>query len=182
MSRKREQERENKKELARQLGVSGKVVPQRLLDHERVTEPRVTSPQLVVSEVQRGLFQKRLPASLRWVVWVKDGAGARFVGDGVYDVVLAKGDVALPAGTVRLADEVRYRRPGSFFVGAVVGEGGFVVDVADDPVFVVRAAGVYVASHVVELKAVDRVRELVQLPLVSADRKLQASLTLDVRL
>ena len=182
VSRKREQQRENKKELARQLGTTGKDVPQNLLENERVTNPRLSSPSLVVVDIERGFFQKKLLATLRWCLWVKDPSGARFIGDAVCDVVLAKGDVAVVVTADNIADEVRYRRPGSFFVGAVVGEGDVPVEIGDEPVIRVLTPGVYVATNVMEIKAVDRVRELVRLPLVSADGRLRASLTLDVRL
>ena len=182
MSRKREQQREQKKELARQLGVHGSDVPQNLLQNERVTEPRISTPVFVVDELARGFFQKKLPASLRWALWVKDANGARLVGQAVHDVVLARGPVKLGEGSEVMQSEVRYRRPGSFFVGAVVVEGGSVASLDDVPRFHVIDAGAYAASVVVEVKAVDRVREVMTLPLVSADGRLRASLSLDVRL
>lgn len=182
MSRKREQQRENKKELARQLGVSGKVVPQNLLDNERVTEPQL-KPSLVILEVKRGFFQKAQPGLLIWRLYVKDPTGARLVGACRARVVLDKGAVALDDVSGALDDEVRYRRPGAFVVAACLVEGAsfddahFVVDVA-----AVSASVDVGACAVVEVKAVDRVKTTLTLPLATKDEKLKASLSLEVRL
>lgn len=187
MSRKREQQRENKKELARQLGVSGKVVPQNLLENERVTEPELR-PSYVVVDVKRGFFQKAQPGLLSWRLYVKDPVGVRLVGHARANVRLDKGPVDLDVVVDEFDDEVRYRRPGAFVVAACVVEGGafaddkFVVDAGAVNASIDAAGFVFAACAVVEVKAVDRVKTTLVLPLSTADQKLTSTLSLEVRL
>lgn len=124
MSRKREEQRENKRELARQLGVSGKDVPTTLLENERVTEPRIL-PSVSLQSVKRGFLAKAGPATLHVALFVVDGSGPRLVRQLQRSATLSKpGEIALAATDVRDEgdDVVRYRRPGHFVVVALLTE------------------------------------------------------------
>lgn len=124
VSRKREQQRETKKELARQLGVAAHDVPEQLLHNERVTEPEVAAACVVEQWPTPGFFARfgfgtprlhtlRAHAAL----WCVSSNGARLVRSGRWRGVLTT------AGNVSLVDDgvdqhghevVRYRRPGFF--------------------------------------------------------------------
>ncbi len=124
MSRKREEQRENRREVARQLGVSGKDVPTSLLENERVTEPRVL-PSLAVQTLKRGFLQKPGPMVLHVALYVVDGAGPRTVRQLVRGATLERpGEVSLVMTPAPDAgdDTVRYRRPGHFVVVALLTE------------------------------------------------------------
>lgn len=130
MSRKRESQREHHRELARQLGVSGKDVPAALLDHERVTEPTM-APVLSVDVVKRSFFSKSEPGALHLALFVVDQAGARCCRRASFACVLARGAVPLliddaegDEGDEHNEKVVRYRRPGHFVLLAVLCEGG----------------------------------------------------------
>jgi hypothetical protein len=126
MSRKREQQRENRRALARQLGVHGKDVPTKLLDNERVTEPELKVTGLQVHEVKRGFFEKAPPATLHVALFVVDGAGVRCCRRVAFETTLAKGAATLAAQALDddFDDVVRYRRPGRFVFVAALVEGG----------------------------------------------------------
>jgi hypothetical protein len=126
MSRKREQQRENRRTLARQLGVHGKDVPTRLLDNERVTEPEVKLVSLVVHQAKRGFFEKAAPATLHVALFVIDAAGARCCRRATFSTTLHKGTATLVPVAVDddFDDVVRYRRPGRFVVLTALVEGG----------------------------------------------------------
>jgi len=150
MSRKREQLRENKRELARQLGVSGKEVPSALIENERVTEPRLLLSTLSVGVVKRGFLQKPQKTSLAVALYVVDRSGARKVRTVCGHATVAKvGSVAVEGvvSVVRDGDEVvRYRRPGHFVVVAVAAEGAAVnVDAFDSDAFALVVGGGTVA-------------------------------------
>ena len=126
MSRKREQQRENRRTLARQLGVHGKDVPTKLLDNERVTEPALKVVSLVVDDVKRGFFEKPAPATLHTALFVVDAAGVRCCRRSAASTTLAKGTATLsPLALDDDLDEVvRYRRPGRFVVVTALVQGG----------------------------------------------------------
>lgn len=126
MSRKREQQRENRRTLARQLGVHGKDVPVNLLDNERVTEPELKVASLVVHEAKRGFFEKTLPATLHAALFVVDAGGVRCCRRAAWSTTLHKGTATLlPVALDDDCDDVvRYRRPGRFVVLAALVEGG----------------------------------------------------------
>lgn len=147
MSRKREQLRENKRELARQLGVSGKEVPSALIENERVTEPRLLLSTVSASVVKRGFLQKAQKTSLAVALYVVDRSGARLVRTVCGHATVAKvGSVVVEdvVSVVRDGDDVvRYRRPGHFVIVAVAAEGaGINLDAFDgDDDFAFTAAG-----------------------------------------
>ena len=124
MSRKREQQRESRKELARQMGVHVDEVDESLRAHARVTEPTFDA-RLHVQEAKRGWFKKAEPLALHVALHIVDGSGARLARAqsfrGMADTV--PGDVVLTAGDVRGPDKLRYTRPGHFLVLALVTEG-----------------------------------------------------------
>jgi hypothetical protein len=126
MSRKREQQRENRRTLARQLGVHGKDVPSKLLDNERATEPELKLTSLVVDEVKRGFFEKAVPAMAHVALFVVDASGVRCCRRASVSTTLSKGAAAL--SPIALDDDfddvVRYRRPGRFIVLGALVEGG----------------------------------------------------------
>jgi hypothetical protein len=133
VSRKREQQRENKKELARQLGVAGRAVPPNLLENERVTEPTLGLGLVVDSWSGGGLLARfgiGRPAARRLqlhaLLWCVSAHRARLVRS-----ILAHADVD-GAGTAAVVvdassdhghDVVRYKRPGFFVLLAAVSEG-----------------------------------------------------------
>lgn len=127
MSRKREEQRDKKRELARQMGVAGKEVPSKLLENERVTEPRLKA-SLEVLRIKRGLFKRAQPATLVVGLYLKDPGGTRFLGLLRAPCTLEKGSVSLPKVDDGLVEQVRYRRPGSFILVAAL------VESADDDV------------------------------------------------
>ncbi len=131
MSRKREAQREDKKELARQMGVRGREVPQKLIEHERVTEPRVAIT-VVVEHWPTGLLHKLpglkpKPRALHLDVglWCVSRGEARLVRS-VSGPVTAAG-LGVVAVNAAVADQghdvVRYKRPGSFVLLVSIGEG-----------------------------------------------------------
>ncbi len=136
MSRKREQQRETKKELARQLGVSAHDVPEQLLHNERVTEPEVTAACVVEQWPTPGFFARfgfgtprlhtlRVHSAL-WCV----SSGARLVRSARWRGVLTgAGNVSLVDDGANLHghDVVRYRRPGYFVLASML-----TVDRTDD--------------------------------------------------
>jgi hypothetical protein len=133
VSRKRARQRENKKELARQLGVAGREVPTNLLENERVTEPTLGLGLVVERWPKGGLLSmfgigRPVPRSLQLhaLLWCVSAHRARLVRS-----VLAHTDVN-GAGTATVGvdatsdhghDVVRYKRPGFFVLVAVVSEG-----------------------------------------------------------
>jgi hypothetical protein len=198
MSRKREQQRESKRELARQLGVSGKDVPTNLIENERVTEPRLQLSTLTATVAKRGFFEKPKPLSLAVALFCVDARGARVVRRvsgvvvvdqaGSYEVKDVKGEGD---------DVVRYRRPGHFVVVVVAGgsieddcvvvHGGVRVGVGSVEVGRGKAAESVVvagalAASLVSIDVVDRVKTTLALPLVSPDGRFAATLAIDVRL
>ncbi len=132
MSRKRDQQRENKKELARQLGVAGRDVPTNLLDNERVTEP--TLGLGLVVDTWPGGFLSRFgigrPAArslqLHALLWCVSGHRARLVRS-----ILGHADIDAAGAVEVIVDAtsdhghpvVRYKRPGFFVLLAAVSEG-----------------------------------------------------------
>ena len=127
MSRKREEQRDKKRELARQMGVAGKEVPSKLLENERVTEPRLKA-SLEVLRIKRGLFKRAQPATLVVGLYLKDPGGTRFLGLLRAPCTLENGSVSLPKVDDGLVEQVRYRRPGRFVLVAAL------VESADDDV------------------------------------------------
>lgn len=133
MSRKREQQRENKKELARQLGVAGREVPTNLLENERVTEPTLGLGLVVDTWPGGGLLSRfgiGRPAArslqLHALLWCVSAHRPRLVRS-----ILGHADVD-GAGTTNLVVDatsdhshpvVRYKRPGFFVLLAAVSEG-----------------------------------------------------------
>lgn len=198
MSRKREQQRESKRELARQLGVSGKEVPTNLIENERVTEPRLLFSTLTATVAKRGFFEKPKPLMLAAALFCVDVRGARVVRRVSGVVVVDKAGSYVVADVKGEGDDVvRYRRPGHFVVVVVAGgsieddcvvvKGGVGVGVGSVEVGRVKAAESVVvagafAAAVVSVDVVDRVKTTLSLPLVSADGRFVASLALDVRL
>ena len=126
MSRKREQQRENRRTLARQLGVHGKDVPEKLLDNERVTEPELKVASLVVHEAKRGFFEATAPTTVHVALFVVDAAGVRCCRRAAFSTTLQKGTATLAPVDFDgdFDDVVRYRRPGRFVVLAALVEGG----------------------------------------------------------
>lgn len=212
MSRKREQLRENKRELARQLGVSGKEVPAALIENERVTEPRLLLSTLTTTAVKRGFLQKAQQTSLATALYVVDRNGARLVRTVSGHATIAKAGVVVVEGAVIDGDDVvRYRRPGHFVVVAIAAEGVAVDGDAFDDDFTVVVDGadvgigdaavakltapqsisvkrgvagepVWRAAAVVAIAVVDRVKTTLQLPLRSDDGRYNGTLAVDVRL
>jgi hypothetical protein len=124
MSRKREQQRESRKELARQMGVHVDEVDDTLRAHARVTEPTLDAT-LTVHEAKRGWFKKAEPLALHVVLHIVDGSGSRVARAESFRGVAERvpGDVVLTAGEVRGPDKLRYTRPGHFVVTALLTEG-----------------------------------------------------------
>jgi hypothetical protein len=147
MSRKRDKQREDRKELARQIGVKGSEVPEQLLTNERVTEPGLKL-SLVVDKAKRGWFKKPLFSGALWgssrgrgsdqsgpaarhslavhaALFVVDVAGPRLArlvsARGLIDKT--PGPAALTIAEDRGPDVVRYRRPGHFVVVVLLTEG-----------------------------------------------------------
>ncbi len=131
MSRKREQQRDTKKELARQLGVAAHDVPEQLLHNERVTEPEITAACVVEQWPTPGFFARlgfgtpRLHTlRVHSALWcVSSGGAARLVRSARWRGVLTT------AGVVTLVDDgvnhhghdvVRYRRPGYFVLASML--------------------------------------------------------------
>jgi len=133
VSRKREQQRENKKELARQLGVAGRDVPTNLLENERVTEPSL-GLALVVDRWPKGgllsLFGVGRPGrrslQVHALLWCVSAHRPRLVRS-----LVGHADVDAAGTTEVVIDErsdhghavVRYKRPGFFVLLAAVSEG-----------------------------------------------------------
>jgi hypothetical protein len=141
VSRKRAQQRENKKELARQLGVAGRAVPQNLLENERVTEPEldvsgaVTAwPGGILGRLGLGAPSSR-ELQLHALLWCVSAHRARLVRSlRLAATVTGAGPIAFTrqAASSHDHDVVRYKRPGFFvlLVGLSEGRGeaGAVVD------------------------------------------------------
>ena len=124
MSRKREQQRESRRELARQLGVAPTLVPDALRAHARVTEPTL-EVAFHVENAARGLFGRAGPLALHAVVYVVDGGGAR-VAQRVRCEGLARAapcDVALTVVDAGGGERLRYTRPARFVVVVLATEG-----------------------------------------------------------
>ncbi len=133
VSRKREHQRENKKELARQLGVAGRAVPTNLLENERVTEPTLGLGLVVDTWPGGGLLARfgigrPAPRSLQLhaLLWCVSAHRARLVRS-----ILGHADVDGPGTAEVVVDAtsdhghpvVRYKRPGFFVLLAAVSEG-----------------------------------------------------------
>ncbi len=129
MSRKRDEQREKRRELARQVGVKGSDVPEALLANERVTEPSLKG-SLSVQQARRGWFKRAGPLAVHAALFVVDGAGARLArlwsARGHIDRV--PGDIPLTLAETRGDDVIRYRRPGHFVVVVLLTEGVSAAD------------------------------------------------------
>jgi hypothetical protein len=138
VSRRRQQQRDNKKELARQLGVAGRAVPQHLLDNERVTEPSMGLSLVVdrwptVGVLARLLSGRPAPRTLHLhaLLWCVSSQRAVLVRSLRAHAHLASAGpvaVVIDAADDHGHESVRYRRPGSFVLLAVVCEGRGDVD------------------------------------------------------
>ena len=145
MSRKREKQRGDRRELARQLDVDADDVPDDLLAHGRVSEPEL-EPALTKLDVKRGLFKKAKDLHVDVALYVVDGSGTRLARHGRFHAPPHKDSdtgpivltlLALPAPPTSSTSsstsstsalpaaegKVRYTRPGHFVVVAVVSEG-----------------------------------------------------------
>jgi hypothetical protein len=122
MSRKREEKRENKRELARHLGVDASEVPDDLRAHARVTEPSL-SLALHGDRVKRGLLTRAGPLAVHAALYVVDGGGPRLARLVSARGKLGEGAVALADVTQQGDERVRYTRPGSFVLVALLTEG-----------------------------------------------------------
>lgn len=141
MSRKREQQRENKKELARQLGVAGRAVPQNLLDNERVTEPRldltaaITAwPGGLLGRLGLGAPTSR-PLQAHALLWCVSAHRARLVRSlRLAATVTGTGSVSLErrAASTHDHDVVRYKRPGFFVLLVALSEARSEADAVVD--------------------------------------------------
>jgi hypothetical protein len=225
MSRKREKQRESKAELARQLGdATNDVDADDLRARPRVCEPRLKA-SLSIARADRGLFSalrgKEGPLHLSLVLFVVDAAGARLARAQRLrgPVGASKGDVALTVSADDGPEKVRYSRPGSFVLLALLTEGDadatgsaaalesgavrvVVEDVAravsdtalvrlpaprgahfvvGDTVLASGATVRFSAGAVAAVPAAHRVSDDFALPLNSADGKLQATLTVSLR-
>jgi len=132
VSRKRAQKREDKKEMARQLGVAGREVPTNLLENERVTEPSVDVgaaigawPGGLLGRLGIGAPSSR-ELQVHALLWCVSAHRARLVRS------LRLTATATGGGPLRLEprassshghDVVRYKRPGSFVLLVALGEG-----------------------------------------------------------
>ncbi|MDP2340055.1 MAG: hypothetical protein Q8O67_03790 [Deltaproteobacteria bacterium] len=223
MSRKRDKQRGNRKELARQIGVKGSEVPDALLANERVTQPDLKL-SLVVQQAKRGWFKGAQPLAVHAVLFVVDAGGARLARlVSARGLIKKTGDVALTIAETRGDDVIRYRRPGHFVVVALLTEGpddalahkhaaaladvktlrvvvdgktlgpgdsslsridqpravtlehanAAIVDVTDAQFFAASTMGIP-AAH--------RVQEIVELPLITVDGALKATLSVALRL
>ncbi|HEY1098173.1 MAG TPA: hypothetical protein VGF99_04565, partial [Myxococcota bacterium] len=123
MSRKREQQRETRKEVARQLGVKGNDVPDQILDNERVTEPEL-SARLDIDVAKRGLFKAPGVLDVHVALFVVDNRGARLARTVSLQGASGRAPCAavLTTTSKKQDDVVRYRRPGHFVVVALVTE------------------------------------------------------------
>ena len=129
MSRKREEQRDNKRTLARQMGVSGREVPRELIDNERVTEPTLAVRATLEHRASGGLLARLLHRStgpdrldVHLCLWCCSSKQVRLVRSiAAHGVVSDPGPITLQA---RDDDHghavVRYRRPGFFVVTALV--------------------------------------------------------------
>jgi hypothetical protein len=133
VSRRRQQQRDNKKELARQLGVAGRAVPQHLLDNERVTEPSMGLSLVVdrwptVGVVARLVSGRPTPRTLHlhallWCVSSQRAVLVRSLRAHAHLTSVGPVAVVVDAADDHGYETVRYRRPGSFVLLAAVCEG-----------------------------------------------------------
>jgi hypothetical protein len=165
------------------MGVQGREVPQELLDHERVTEPRV-GVSVVVDRWPSGLLQRLLgldersssPQRPSWslkprprtvqvhaLLWCVAKGNARVVRS-----VVAHVDIngAGPAAAVVDAasdhgfDVVRYKRPGFFVLLVVVSEVRDGKDAATDAANLAALGSVDVAGAPVDIAALHAHKDL----------------------
>ena len=129
MSRKREAQRDSKRTLARQMGVSGREVPQELIDNERVTEPTIAVGATLEHRASTGLLARLLHRpvvperiDVHVCLWCCSSKQVRLVRS-----IAAHGVVSDPGPIILHARDddhghavVRYRRPGFFVVTALV--------------------------------------------------------------
>jgi hypothetical protein len=188
VSRKREKQRENRRELARQLDVEKGEVPGELLAHARVSEPEV-APSLVLREVKRGLLARAKPSELRIEVHVVDTTGARLAQTLVFAGAATKsGDVALTRVSVEGEQQIRYTRPGTFVILASFAEGSSAPKIERDVRALAKLDGAHAldvdgelcAMGAVAIAAAHRVQTSVDVPVKSAH--VDALVTLKVRL
>ena len=123
MSRQRDRQREDKKELARQLGITSSDVDDDLRSHARVCEPS-WKVELVVDDIRRGLLQRARPLALHLALFVIDHGGPRLaLAQSFAGPPTKKGTVSLTPGSSVGPHKVRSHRPGSFVVVALLPEG-----------------------------------------------------------
>jgi hypothetical protein len=157
MSRKREQQRDNKRTLARQMGVSGREVPQELIDNERVTEPSIAvrttlehraTPGLLSRLFNRSVESERLDVHV--CLWCCSSKQVRLVRSISGHAMLTEpGPVTLYAVVAddHGFDVVRYRRPGFFVVTSLITVGRSPLDVDIDRQALHAASQVTVAGE-----------------------------------
>src|SRR4051794_39781284 len=114
MSRKRERSREDKKELARQVGGRAEDVPAELREHARVCTPTLR-PTLAVQRQGLGLLRRKGPLSLHLALYLVDRAGVR--------LVRRQTLTGPPAAEEGDEERVRYTRPAHFLLVALLTEG-----------------------------------------------------------
>jgi len=142
MSRKREQQRDNKRTLARQMGVSGREVPQELIDNERVTEPTIAVRATLEHRASTGLLSRLLhrPApserlDVHVCLWCCGSKQVRLVRSLSGHAMLTEPGPVTLYGVVASDhgfDVVSYRRPGFFVVTSLITVGRSPLDVDID--------------------------------------------------
>lgn len=129
MSRKREKTKEQKAELARQLGVKAReldAIGDTLRAQERVCSPTMKA-SLTVTKAGLGLLRRRGTLTLHLALYLVDKSGVRLVRQQLLTGTAAKfpGPALLTFGAAAEHEErIRYSRPAHFLLVVILTEGG----------------------------------------------------------
>ncbi len=125
VSRKREKQRDDRRELARQLGgVVDADLADTLRSHARVTQPALDAA-LTLHAVKRGLLSRAQPLALQVSTFVVDASGARLAVARRWQAAATRslGNIALVKTHDAGDDTLRYTRPAHFIIVVLLTEG-----------------------------------------------------------